>query len=64
MADDKRTNTVAATYDTETTMPNEVVTRCPYPGCNTILFKGILGHGTNTEVMCRHCRNYTRFQVT
>jgi len=64
MADDQRTNTVHATYDEHVTQPNEVVTRCPYPGCNTILFKGILGSGTNTEVMCRHCKKFIRFQVT
>lgn len=59
------TTTAMCSYKMETVvkaaMDNE--TRCPYPRCNRILFKGMLGPGSLVDVMCPKCKKHTILQV-
>lgn len=60
-------NTITASCSYEVkAMTAEVMTyetRCPYPRCNRILFKGILSVGSKIEMQCPKCKNMTVLQV-
>ena len=53
----------SAVYPETVADPGEIINRCAYPNCNSIIFKGILGPGSNIEVMWRHCKSKLRIKT-
>ena len=59
------TVTATVTYKADVVSVNAMKyeTRCPYPRCNRILFKGILAEGSRIEIQCPKCKNMSILQV-